>query len=213
MKGKTIEKVVKLGSEYELLVFTDGSAALVKNVAVLSKDELLAIIPGIEDANLSALKNNKPEKEEKGKKDEKSKKDKKVEEPVDDDETINGEDLAAMSFKAMKKLCKESELDTDPKDFSEDEEAELREAIAKELGLELPKEEEEEEEDEDTTLTWEDLEKLDFNELSDLCDEEKLDTDPEDFDEDEDGDEDKLRRKIAQEMGIEAPEKKKKKKK
>ena len=47
---------------------------------------------------------------------------------------------------------------------------------------------------------------MDFEELSSVCDEEDLAVDPKDYDEE---DEDKMRREMAEEMGISAPPKKK----
>ena len=70
---------------------------------------------------------------------------------------------------------------------------------------------EEEEEDEETPeLTGEDLANMDFEELEDVCDDQDLDTDPDDFDEEE---VEKLRKAIAKELGIELPKKEKKSKK
>ena len=51
---------------------------------------------------------------------------------------------------------------------------------------------------------------MDFEDLEDLCDDKELDTDPDDYDED---DIDKLRKAIAQELGISLPKAKDSKKK
>ena len=71
-------------------------------------------------------------------------------------------------------------------------------------------EEETEEEEETPELTGEDLANMDFEELEDVCDDQDLDTDPDDFDEEE---VEKLRKAIAKELGIELPKKEKKSKK
>ena len=58
---------------------------------------------------------------------------------------------------------------------------------------------------EDDSLDWEGLEKLDHDELTELCKENDLKTDPDDF-EDEEDDLLKFRTAIAEECGIDVPE-------
>ena len=64
---------------------------------------------------------------------------------------------------------------------------------------------EEEEEEEEEDLTGDALAEMDFEELEEVCDDKDLDTDPDDFDEDEI---EKLRKAIAQELGLKLPAKK-----
>ena len=56
----------------------------------------------------------------------------------DEDEEITPEALMEMDFEELEDLCDEKDLDTDPDDFDEEEDK-LRIAIAKELGITLPK--------------------------------------------------------------------------
>ena len=56
----------------------------------------------------------------------------------DEDEEITPEALMEMDFEELEDLCDEKDLDTDPDDFDEEEDK-LRRAIAKELGITLPK--------------------------------------------------------------------------
>lgn len=62
-----------------------------------------------------------------------------------------------------------------------------------------------EEEEEEEELTGEELAEMDFEELEDVCDDKDLETDPDDYDED---DIEKLRKAIAQELGLKLPAKK-----
>ena len=62
------------------------------------------------------------------------------------------------------------------------------------------------EEKDSDALDWDGLEKMDHAELTDLCKENELDTDPDDFEDDED-DLPKFREAIAKECGIDVPEK------
>lgn len=57
----------------------------------------------------------------------------------DEDEDLTGEDLAEKDFSELEDICDEKELTVDPDDFSEKDVEKLRKAIAKELGLTLPK--------------------------------------------------------------------------
>ena len=52
---------------------------------------------------------------------------------------MTGEDLAEMDFEALEDLCDDKDLDTDPDDYEEEDIEKLRKAIAKELGINLPK--------------------------------------------------------------------------
>lgn len=57
----------------------------------------------------------------------------------DDDDVVTPEDLAEMDFEALEDLCDDKELETDPDEFDEEDVEKLRKAVAKELGIALPK--------------------------------------------------------------------------
>ena len=44
-----------------------------------------------------------------------------------------------MDFEELEDVCDDHELETDPDDFDEDDVEKLRKAIAKEMGISLPK--------------------------------------------------------------------------
>ena len=52
---------------------------------------------------------------------------------------VTPEDLAGMDFEALEDLCDDKELETDPDEFDEEDVEKLRKAVAKELGITLPK--------------------------------------------------------------------------
>ena len=60
-------------------------------------------------------------------------------EESDDDDEVTPEDLAEMDFEALEDLCDDKELETDPDEFDEEDVEKLRKAVAKELGIDLPK--------------------------------------------------------------------------
>lgn len=61
------------------------------------------------------------------------------EEDEEEEEELTPEALAEMDFEELEDVCDEKDLDTDPDDFDEDEVEKLRQAVAKELGIKLPK--------------------------------------------------------------------------
>lgn len=61
------------------------------------------------------------------------------EEDEDEDDEVTPEDLAGMDFEALEDLCDDKELETDPDEFNEEDVEKLRKAVAKELGITLPK--------------------------------------------------------------------------
>jgi hypothetical protein len=71
--------------------------------------------------------------------DEDSDEDDEDEEDEDEDDVVTPEDLAGMDFEALEDLCDDKELETDPDEFDEEDVEKLRKAVAKELGITLPK--------------------------------------------------------------------------
>lgn len=61
------------------------------------------------------------------------------EEDKDEEDEVTPEDLAGMDFEALEDLCDDKELETDPDEFDEEDVEKLRKAVAKELGITLPK--------------------------------------------------------------------------
>ena len=60
-------------------------------------------------------------------------------EDEEEDEPLTGEALAKMDFEELEDVCDDKDLDTDPDDFDEEDVEKLRKAVAKELGITLPK--------------------------------------------------------------------------
>lgn len=71
--------------------------------------------------------------------DEDSDEDEDDEEDEDEDDEVTPENLAGMDFEALEDLCDDKELETDPDEFDEEDVEKLRKAVAKELGITLPK--------------------------------------------------------------------------
>ena len=71
--------------------------------------------------------------------DEDSDEDEDDDEDEEEDDEVTPEDLAGMDFEALEDLCDDKELETDPDEFDEEDVEKLRKAVAKELGITLPK--------------------------------------------------------------------------
>ena len=63
-------------------------------------------------------------------------------EEEEEEEELTGEQLNEMDFEELEDVCEDKSLDTDPDDYDEDEVEKLRKAVAKELGITLPKKQE-----------------------------------------------------------------------
>lgn len=77
--------------------------------------------------------------EEDDEEDEEDDEDDEEDDEEDDDDGVTPEDLAGMDFEALEDLCDDKELETDPDEFDEEDVEKLRKAVAKELGITLPK--------------------------------------------------------------------------
>ena len=198
MEGKKIISVLDMGQGYSIIKFDDGTFAFAHIIEPeLQAEELEELIGGDKPADKKDSKKEDKKDSKKGKK----------EEP--EESSMDWEDLKGMDYDELAKLCKENGLTTKAKDFDEDEDDEVedfRKAIAEECGIEVP-EADDPDDAKDDSYTYEDLEKMDFDELKDVVEEEDLEIDVDDFEED---DEDKLRKKIAKELEIDVPNKKKK---
>ena len=96
----------------------------------------------------------------------------------------------------------------------EDKKPAKKEAKKEETKKPAKKEEPEDDDEEGEEYNWDDLKDMDYDELSELVDDEELeDIDVEDYDEDDDDEVEKLRVAIAKELDIEVPKKGKKGKK
>lgn len=61
------------------------------------------------------------------------------EDDEEEDEPLTPEALAEMDFEELEDICDDKDLDTDPDDYDEKDVEKLRSAVAKELGIKLPK--------------------------------------------------------------------------
>ena len=126
-KKKTAAKEVErkvLSNGVILIKYDDGSYAFLTPISAEDAEEIFG--------GESEDSDDEDEDEE----DEDSDED---DEDSDEEDEVTPEDLAGMDFEALEDLCDDKELETDPDEFDEEDVEKLRKAVAKELGITLPK--------------------------------------------------------------------------
>ena len=106
-----------------VITYEDGSVKIIPAPIVLTKEQAEEIF-GSEDSDEDEDEDSDEDEDE----DEDS-----------DEEELTPEALAEMDFEELEDVCDDKDLDTDPDDFDEDDVEKLRKAVAKELGITLPK--------------------------------------------------------------------------
>ena len=125
--AKEVERKV-LSNGVILIKYDDGSYALLTPISAEDAEEIFG--GESEDSD---------DEDEDDEEDEDSDEDEDGEEDEDEDDEVTPEDLAGMDFEALEDLCDDKELETDPDEFDEEDVEKLRKAVAKELGITLPK--------------------------------------------------------------------------
>ena len=134
--AKEVERKV-LSNGVILIKYDDGSYALLTPISAEDSEDVF----GGEAEESDDDDSDEDEDEEEGDDDDDSDEDEDEEEAEesDDDDEVTPEDLAEMDFEALEDLCDDKELETDPDEFDEEDVEKLRKAVAKELGIALPK--------------------------------------------------------------------------
>lgn len=145
-KKKEVKKEEVSRKEINGLVFVtygDGSVEITMAPITLTKEQVEDIFGEAEEVE----EDEEEEETEEEDSDDDDDTDEDEEESEDDEEEeeeteeveITGEDLAGMDFEELEDVCDDNDLDTDPDDYEEDDVEKFRKAIAKELGITLPK--------------------------------------------------------------------------
>ena len=131
--AKEVERKV-LSNGVILIKYDDGSYAFLTPISAEDAEEIFG-----GESEDSDDEDEDDEEDEDDKEDEDSDEDEDDEEDEDEDDEVTPEDLAGMDFEALEDLCDDKELETDPDEFDEEDVEKLRKAVAKELGITLPK--------------------------------------------------------------------------
>ena len=131
--AKEVERKV-LSNGVILIKYDDGSYALLTPISAEDAEDIF----GVEEEDSDDDDEDESEDEEEEDSDDDDEDESEDEEEEDSDE-VSPEDLAEMDFEALEDLCDDKELETDPDEFDEEDVEKLRKAVAKELGITLPK--------------------------------------------------------------------------
>lgn len=133
--AKEVERKV-LSNGVILIKYDDGSYAFLTPISAEDAEEIFG-----GESEDSDDEDEDEEDEDSDEDDEDSDEEDEDDESEDDeeDDEVTPEDLAGMDFEALEDLCDDKELETDPDEFDEEDVEKLRKAVAKELGITLPK--------------------------------------------------------------------------
>ena len=122
---------IDLGNGTVLVKYDDGSVEVV-TTTVLTAEQAQQIFGNDSDED-------DDDEDDSDEDDDDEDEDDSDEDDDDDDDEVTPEMLAEADFEELEDICDEKELDTDPDDFDEEDVEKLRAAIAKEMGIKLPK--------------------------------------------------------------------------
>ena len=126
--AKEVERKV-LSNGVILIKYDDGSYALLTPISAEDAEDVFG----------GEAEESDDDEEDEDEDDSDEDEDDSDDEESDDDDEVTPEDLAEMDFEALEDLCDDKELETDPDEFDEEDVEKLRKAVAKELGIALPK--------------------------------------------------------------------------
>lgn len=144
--AKEVERKV-LSNGVILIKYDDGSYALLTPISAEDAEEIFGgesedsddeDEDGEEDED-SDEDDEDSDEEDEDDESEDDEEDEDDDEDEEEDDEVTPEDLAGMDFEALEDLCDDKELETDPDEFDEEDVEKLRKAVAKELGITLPK--------------------------------------------------------------------------
>lgn len=135
--AKEVERKV-LSNGVILIKYDDGSYAFLTPISAEDAEEIFGgESEDSDDEDEDDESEDDEEDEDSDEDDEDS--DEEDEDDESEDDEVTPEDLAGMDFEALEDLCDDKELETDPDEFDEEDVEKLRKAVAKELGITLPK--------------------------------------------------------------------------
>ena len=138
--AKEVERKV-LSNGVILIKYDDGSYALLTPISAEDAEDIFGgeaeDSEDEEDEEEDESDDEDSDEEEDEEEDEDG--DEEDEDDEDEEDGVTPEDLAGMDFEALEDLCDDKELETDPDEFDEEDVEKLRKAVAKELGITLPK--------------------------------------------------------------------------
>lgn len=137
--AKEVERKV-LSNGVILIKYDDGSYAFLTPISAEDAEEIFGgESEDSDDEDEDSDEDDEDSDESEDDEDSDDDEDEDSEEDEAEDDEVTPEDLAGMDFEALEDLCDDKELETDPDEFDEEDVEKLRKAVAKELGITLPK--------------------------------------------------------------------------
>lgn len=136
--AKEVERKV-LSNGVILIKYDDGSYAFLTSISAEDAEEIFGGESEDSDDEDEDDEDSDEEDEDDESEDGEEDEDEDDDEDEEEDDEVTPEDLAGMDFEALEDLCDDKELETDPDEFDEEDVEKLRKAVAKELGITLPK--------------------------------------------------------------------------
>ena len=134
---------VAISKTLVLVTYSDGTSEIRFK---LTSDELEKLVAAVSPAEEEDEDEEDEEDEDEDEEDEDEEEDDEDEEDEDEEEddedeaaAPSPEELAGMDFEELEDVCDDHSLDVDPDDYEEEDIEKFRKAIAKELGITLPK--------------------------------------------------------------------------
>lgn len=137
--AKEVERKV-LSNGVILIKYDDGSYALLTPISAEDAEEIFGgESEDSDDEDKDEEDEDSDEDDEDSDEEDEDDESEDEDEDEEEDDEVTPEDLAGMDFEALEDLCDDKELETDPDEFDEEDVEKLRKAVAKELGITLPK--------------------------------------------------------------------------
>lgn len=136
---------VAISKTLVLVTYSDGTSEIRFKLTSDELEKLVAAVSPAEEEEDEEEEDEEDEDEEDEDEDDEDEDDEDDEEDEDDDEedeeaaAPSPEELAGMDFEELEDVCDDHSLDVDPDDYEEEDIEKFRKAIAKELGITLPK--------------------------------------------------------------------------
>ena len=125
---------VAISKTLVLVTYSDGTSEIRFK---LTSDELEKLVAAVSPADEEEEEDEEDEEEEEDEEDDEEEEEE--DEDEEEDEAPSPEELAGMDFEELEDVCDDHSLDVDPDDYEEEDIEKFRKAIAKELGITLPK--------------------------------------------------------------------------
>jgi hypothetical protein len=144
---------VAISKTLVLVTYSDGTSEIRFKLTSDELEKLVAAVSPAEEEDEDDEEDDEEDDDEEDEEDEDDEEDEEEDEEEDDEEDDEEEDeeedeeaaapspeeLAGMDFEELEDVCDDHSLDVDPDDYEEEDIEKFRKAIAKELGITLPK--------------------------------------------------------------------------